>query len=327
MQPTHAARMAAAAALLVATVAGGAGAAPRGSPWGAGYFPNVELTTHEDKLVRFYDDLLKGRAVAINVIYTSCKDACPLETARLVQVQRLLGDRVGKDIFFYSVSIDPARDTPAVLRAYAEKFQVGPGWLFLTGARADVNLIRKKLGLASRDDRLSRDGHQPTLMLGNEATGRWMRTSAVDNPRFLATKIDSFLGNWSQGPSYAGARPLVLAPAEYLFNSMCGACHTIGKGDKVGPDLLRATTRRTRNWLLRYVKAPEALRESGDPIAAALSAEYRVPMPNLDLSDGDVTALVDYMAAESAAQERKGARRPSGDGPSSSAASGWREAR
>ena len=86
------------------------------NPWGANYFPNVPLTTQDGTTVRFYDDLLKGKSVAINLIYTSCQDECPLETARLVQVQRLLGDRVGRDIFFYSISIDPKRDTPEVLK-------------------------------------------------------------------------------------------------------------------------------------------------------------------------------------------------------------------
>src|SRR5215813_2052271 len=127
------------------------------NPWGANYFPNVPLLTQDGTTVHFYDDLLKGNAAAITVIYTSCKDECPLETARLVQVQRLLGDRVGKDIFFYSISSDPKRDTPAVLKAYAEKFGVGPGWLFLTGAEADLQLVAKKLGLSRPNDAASRD--------------------------------------------------------------------------------------------------------------------------------------------------------------------------
>src|SRR5215467_13370433 len=80
--------------------------------WGPDYFPNVPLTTQDGDTVRFYDDLLKGKAVAINLMYTSCKDECPLETARLVQLQRVLGDRVGKDLFLYSISIDPRHDTP-----------------------------------------------------------------------------------------------------------------------------------------------------------------------------------------------------------------------
>src|SRR5476649_119157 len=105
-------------ALLAAAVAlmwiGPASAANR---WGADYFPNVPLTTQDGTTVHFYDDLIKGKIVVIDLIYTHCKDMCPLETARLAQVQRLLGDRVGKDIFFYSISIDPKQDTPEVLKA------------------------------------------------------------------------------------------------------------------------------------------------------------------------------------------------------------------
>src|ERR1041384_2454650 len=85
---------------------------------GAASIPNVPLTTHEGRTVRFFDDLVKGKIVAIDLIYTTCQYACPLETARLAQVQRLLGDRLGRDGLFYSISIDPEHDTPEVLRAY-----------------------------------------------------------------------------------------------------------------------------------------------------------------------------------------------------------------
>src|SRR5919199_6556164 len=131
-----------AAVLMLATIAAAIVAEPSAFAdklWGRDYFPNVPLITQTGQTVHFYDDLLKGKSVAINVIYTRCKDRCPLETAKLAQVQRLLGDRMGRDIFFYSISIDPEFDTPAVLREYAEKFNAGPGWLFLTGKRDDIN--------------------------------------------------------------------------------------------------------------------------------------------------------------------------------------------
>src|SRR5512146_2087056 len=129
--------------LAAATLVGvrAAQGASSGSPWGANYFPNVPLITQDGTTLHFYDDLLKGKIVGIDLIYTHCKDECPLETAKLAQVQRLLGDRLGKDIFFYSISIDPEHDTPAVLKAYAEKFHAGPGWLFLTGKKADLDLV------------------------------------------------------------------------------------------------------------------------------------------------------------------------------------------
>src|SRR5579859_859623 len=89
------------------------------------HFPNVELITQDGKKVHFYDDLIKGKIVAIDLIYTTCSYSCPLETARMVQVQKKLGSGVGGDIFFYSISIDPEHDTPEVLRSYMDKFHVG----------------------------------------------------------------------------------------------------------------------------------------------------------------------------------------------------------
>ena len=95
------------------------------TPWGRDYFPNIRLLDQDGRPVRFFDDLIEGKVVAINFIFTGCTDSCPLETARLRQVQKLLGDRVGKDIFFYSISIDPYNDTPTTLKRYAEKFGIG----------------------------------------------------------------------------------------------------------------------------------------------------------------------------------------------------------
>src|SRR5215467_942350 len=121
---------AAIAAFLMATFFTSAGSRPAradNARWGANYFPNVVLVTQDGTKVRFYDDVIKGKIVVIDLIYTHCVDACPLETARLVQVQKMLGERVGKDIFFYSISIDPKHDTPKVLKEYAAKYHVGPG--------------------------------------------------------------------------------------------------------------------------------------------------------------------------------------------------------
>jgi len=281
-----------------------AAAAPAPAPskhrWGAAYFPNVELTTQDGAKVRFYDDLLKGKSVAVNVIYTSCKDQCPLETAILAQVQRLLGERMGKDIFFYSISIDPTHDTPQVLKAYAEKFAAGPGWLFLTGKPEDIRVITRKIGLSRSRDANTRDGHSAILMVGNEPSGQWMRNSAVDNPQFLATTMGNFLGWKDTQPqkSYAEARPLDLGAGEYLFQSKCSACHSVGQGDKLGPDLLGVAARRERAWLARYIQAPDRMLAAGDPIAADLSERYKnIRMPNLSLAKGEVAVLLEYLEA------------------------------
>ena len=197
--------------------------------------------------------------MAINLIYTTCKYNCPLETARLVQLQKLMGDRMGKDVFFYSISIEPEHDTPEVLKEYAEKYHVGPGWLFLTGKPADIKLISHKLGLDSLPTVDDPDGHTPHLLIGNEATGLWMKNSALDNTRFLAMKIEQLMGYRSpsvdaQPQITARLRPnSIIDMGQYLFATRCAACHTIGNGDKIGPDLLGVTNVRDRAWLARMI--------------------------------------------------------------------------
>jgi protein SCO1 len=297
MQWNNSIRLLAVAALLT----GGASAALAESRWGANYFPNVPLVNQDGKTVRFYDDLLKGKIVAVYLMYTTCKYSCPLETARLAQAQRLLGDRVGRDIFFYSITIDPKHDTPEVLKSYAERYHAGPGWQFLTGKQEDIELISKKLGLYSEPDPANSDGHIPILMIGNVPTGQWMKNSALDNPRFLATMIGQFLEGWKHGStdplkSYSGAPEFAVDRGQYLFGTKCAACHTIGRGDRVGPDLLGVTQSRDRAWLTRYIQTPDKVLAGGDPTAKALFSAYKeVRMPNLSLSEAEAKALIGFL--------------------------------
>jgi protein SCO1 len=275
------------------------------NPYGANYFPNLTLTNQDGKAVRFYDDLIKGKSVAINVIYTSCKDECPLETAKMAQVARIFGNKMGKDIFFYSISIDPQHDTPEVLKAYAKNFNTGPGWQFLTGKPEDIKVIVKKLGLSRNSDGANKDGHSASLMVGNEPMGQWMRNSAVDNPTFLSASIGTFLG-WRDDPAqqqtYADAAPVVLDPGQYLFQSRCSACHTIGEGDKIGPDLAGVTTRRERNWVARYLSSPDTMRAEGDPIALELAKKYKtVRMPDQRLGGADLAQVLSYLETQNSA--------------------------
>jgi len=282
------------------------------------YFPNVMLTTQDGKTVRFYDDLLKGKVVVIDLIYTNCQYACPLETARMAQVQRLLGDRVGKEIFFYSISIDPVRDTPAQLKAYADKFHAGPGWLFLTGKKQDIDLISKKLGLYSEPDPANKDGHTPDVILGNEVTGQWMRNSALDNPRYQAVMIGDWLNSWKNAKithNYDAARPFTIADqGQYLFKTHCAACHTIGHGDNVGPDLLGVTERRTPAWLERFIRIPDKVLAEHDATAEALFVKYKqVNMPALGLGGGDVKLLVEYLKRANTEFAQAAAGQPAAD--------------
>src|SRR5262249_55969435 len=124
------------------------------------YFPDVILTTHEGKKVRFYEDLIKDKTVSITMMYAKCEGVCPGITANLVKVQRLLGDQVGRDIFFYSLTLKPEQDDPEALKHYAEMHRVGPGWLFLTGKPADLELLRVKLGFTNPNPELNKDASQ-----------------------------------------------------------------------------------------------------------------------------------------------------------------------
>jgi cytochrome oxidase Cu insertion factor (SCO1/SenC/PrrC family) len=310
-----------AATLLVALgatfLSGGAHAANGSqSPWGQNYFPNVPLVTQDGKQVRFFDDLIKGKVVAINFIFTGCSAACGLETARLRQVQDLLGDRVGKDVFFVSISIDPLNDTPEALKAFAAKFNVGPGWTFVTGRIQDIDLLRNRLGLYIPPLAKTNPGaidHDLSVVIGNQATGRWMKASPMENPEVLATQIGSWLHNWKvlpakQNPSYANApvRLPELSRGEELFRTRCVTCHTVGSPNgstrAIGPDLTNVTRTRQRGWLVRWLKEPDVMLAEKDPIAVALYAKYnKVAMPNLKLSEGDVEALLSFLEQGNAA--------------------------
>ncbi len=290
-------RLGLAAALLLLT------AAPARALLGADYFPNVPLVNQDGKVLHFYDDVIKGKVVAINFMFTSCGDSCPLATAKLRKLQRLLGDHVGRDVYMYSISIDPDRDTPEVLKRYMERFHVGPGWQFLRGRKEDVDLIRKKLGMYSYDEQDISD-HNINFICGNEATGQWVKRTPFDVPQSLVALL---LGRLQNRPlpearlAAAESRSYRLPQAtggEEVFRSRCSACHTIGGGDDLGPDLRGVVQRRARGWLKRFLKHPDRMLES-DPLAKSLLARFNgVRMPDLKLNDATIDSLLDYIDRE-----------------------------
>lgn len=281
---------------------------------GAAYFTNTPLVNQDGKTVHFFDDLIKGKSVVINFIYTECGDSCPLETAKLAQVQKLLGDRVGKDIFFYSISIDPKHDTPKTLKSYAKKYHAGPGWFFLTGKKEDIEVIRKKLGQAAGPDQNQLTDHSTSLVIGDEPTGQWMRDSSLDDARYIATMVSDWLSSWRKhqgGQSYEQATRSDAPSTDrgtYLFKSRCSACHTVGGGDSIGPDLRGVTAVRNHEWLSRFIQAPDKVLAAKDPIATALLKKYNgVTMPNLRLGTKDAEALMEYIRKMSNADEASAA--------------------
>ncbi len=151
-------------------------------------FPNVPLITHEGKVVRFYDDLIKNKMVMINFMYASCMDICPGMTANLKLVHKELGERVGRDIFMYSITLQPEHDTQTVLKSYAHVFKTGPGWTFLTGKKADIEELRKHLGFSFSDPVIDKDKtqHIGVVKFGIEALERWGMSPAMGDPKYIA---------------------------------------------------------------------------------------------------------------------------------------------
>ena len=156
----------------------------KGSRPGAAHFPNVPLRTHDDREVRLYDDLMKGKTVLLTFMYATCEGICPATVLNLRKVQQRFGDRMGRDVFMYSITIKPEVDTPAVLKSYAEMHGAGPGWLFLTGNSGDIDLVRRTLGFVDRDPAAARDAssHIGMVLYGREPLNRWASCPALGNP-------------------------------------------------------------------------------------------------------------------------------------------------
>lgn len=151
--------------------------------------PNVVLRTQDDKPVRLYEDLLQGKIFLINTFFVTCTDgACPVATANLAKVQPLIGPRLGRDIFMYSLTLDPQRDTPASLKAYSALFRPKPGWLFLTGDAPDIDCLRRALGYWDPDPERDADktNHAGMAMIGNESLDRWTTCPTRAEPREIA---------------------------------------------------------------------------------------------------------------------------------------------
>jgi protein SCO1 len=151
-----------------------------GSP-GTAIFTNALLRTHENKQVRFYDDLIRGKQVMINLMYASCEGFCPTITGKLAQVHEALKNRMGKDLFMYSITIKPEDDDPAALMHFAQMHEaLLPGWTFLTGDPYDIETIRYRL--FSMDHiaiDLDPNSHTSSLRIINDSTNRWVEVNPM----------------------------------------------------------------------------------------------------------------------------------------------------
>ena len=148
--------------------------------------PDVSLVNEAGRPISFYSDLVKGRVVAINFLFTSCTTICPPLSAIFSNVQSLTRNRSGPAFQLISVSMDPVNDNPPRMKAWLEKYGAKPGWTFVSGEKSEVDkLLRALGGYASR-----KEDHSPVVIIGNEATGVWTRTYGLGSAARLVRIID-----------------------------------------------------------------------------------------------------------------------------------------
>ena len=133
--------------------------------------PDTVLTDHNGKAVRFKADAMADRLVVINFVYTTCTTVCPVQSALFADLQQRLGERSGRDVSLISVSVDPLRDTPLRLKAFATQYKAGPGWSFYTGSRQAVDEVLKAFDVYTPNFA----DHPAAVLVGDPRSGEWVR--------------------------------------------------------------------------------------------------------------------------------------------------------
>lgn len=151
--------------------------------------PDVEAQDQDGRPLRFYTDLIKGRTVMLNFVFTSCTYICRLQGASFSKLQAALGDRLGKDVTLISVSLDPVRDTPERLKSWGARYGARPGWTFVTGGKAEMD----KLLRALTGDPSGVTEHSAVVLIGNYDRGVWIRGDGLDDPARLIQSLDRAL--------------------------------------------------------------------------------------------------------------------------------------
>lgn len=160
------------------------------------YFTDVVLLNQDGEKMRFYSDLLKGKTVIINSFFATCQGSCLPITRNLEKVQEALGDRLGKDAFMISISVDPTVDTPGELKAFGKKFHARPGWYFLTGSKENVDFVLKKLGQFVEN----KNDHLNLVIVGNDRTGLWKKAFGLAKSEELVKVVESVINDKAPQP-------------------------------------------------------------------------------------------------------------------------------
>jgi protein SCO1/2 len=155
------------------------------------YFSDVELLNQDGQKMRFYSDVLKNKIVIINTFFTTCTSVCPPLNRNFEKLQEALGERLGKDAFLVSISVDPETDTPTRLKEYGRRFHARDGWIFLTGKKENVDWALYKLGQYVE----TKDDHTTVIIIGNEAKGLWKKAFGLAKPEELFKIVEDVIAD------------------------------------------------------------------------------------------------------------------------------------
>ena len=153
------------------------------------YFTDTVLVDQNGAEHRFYSDLIKGKVVVVNFMFTTCKNTCPMMAATFARLQDWLGSRLNTDVYMLSISVDPETDTPERLKAYAKGFRARPGWFFLTGKKDNVDTVLRKLGQYVEQ----KQDHSNVFLIGNDRTGLWKKAFGMAPTQQTIETLNSVL--------------------------------------------------------------------------------------------------------------------------------------
>jgi cytochrome oxidase Cu insertion factor (SCO1/SenC/PrrC family) len=163
---------------------------------GRSYFTDLPVVNQDGETLRFYSDVLKDQVVVLSFIFTNCPDACPLITRKLVETRNAMDEGLRDEVRFISLSVDPERDTPQAMKAFAEKLGADqPNWLFLTGEKSDMETIVKRLGQYTDNV----DAHSTLLIAGNVKNKHWMKIPPMVPAWGVAEKLEDLARNDAGG--------------------------------------------------------------------------------------------------------------------------------
>jgi len=148
--------------------------------------PDMTLLTQDGDAMKLASEVMADRIVVVDFVYTTCTTVCPVLSAILSQVQREVGERLGKDVVLVSITVDPLRDSPARLKDYSDRLQARDGWYWLTGSKTDVDDVLRAMGAYTPNF----EDHPSMILVGDSGADTWSRYVGFPGAKLILNKID-----------------------------------------------------------------------------------------------------------------------------------------